>query len=386
VAINSEVIFYDGISGTTLQNLRRGKNGTVAAAHTSGTATVQSEFIISSKGAVPSFTAPYGVVTLNVATQATYSSNYYAVGDNGSSAVILNYNSNTWSTVTTGPSGVTLYDIDMNPTYGIAVGNNGVSLIGQTYYSTFNGTNWSSINGLLSLLNVLNSVSCDPTTPTNCWLGGEVLSVLGIPLLGEVYHSGSTYLASVNLQVDGISCNSGWCLAAGNLVSFYFSSGSTMPFASSFVLSGVVGNAMATKCPSLTNCILISSAGYIYYFNGSFQGPYQISSSSLNGAGCPTAGNCVVVGTGGVIYNCALPITGAGSCTLQTSPGTVNLQDVHCNATNDCLAVGLGTNIAYRYTAGNWNAITLPATYNLRGISGIPGSTGVVTPLIWHNY
>lgn len=385
VRIDSEVIYYENISGNILQNLRRGQNGTIAASHSNGATTSQNQYIVGGQGGVPTIAAPTGLSTLYNAVLANFTANYYAVGNNGSRAIILKYdNNNNWSTVTTGPSGVTLYDIDMSSAYGVAVGYASFLAL-NTKYSVFDSSSWSSITDLPSFLTVLGAISCDPVNPTDCWAGGRLVTAVGASLGAQLYHNGSLFPIGALFQFSSISCNSGYCLAAGSLFSYYYSISSTSPLASVMTLSGLYGNANAAFCAGINNCMLVTSAGWAYYFNGAFQGPYKISNFSLNGVHCPSTGSCKVVGSSSAIYNCTLPLTGSGSCVQEPVAGSINLQDVHCNSTSDCLAVGLSSNRAYRYTLGNWTRITMPASYNLYGVSGINGSTGLITPTVWRN-
>lgn len=375
VTIDSEIIFYDGISGTTLLNARRGENGTTAATHTQGATASQSQYVISSQGGVPSLSAPQGQVFLYQAVLFVPNQVYYAVGNNGTNAVILRYDGASWTTALTGQSGVTLFGMDMSSSYGQAVGRNTSH---SSYIYTFNGSTWGLGSGPIAGVD-FQEVGCDnPLNPTTCWVVGQN----GSPARALMYFNGTTYLAGSSFLLTGVSCTGGVCKAVGSNRVYNFLTTSTNPFNTSTSLSTTLND---VDCPQANRCVAVRSSSSVYYFNGaSWSGPFNLSGSTKNAVHCPSTNNCVVVGNSGNIFNCTLPITAASSCTRQTAPGSLNLVDVHCNSTNDCLAVGTGT-IAYRYTGGAWTTVTLPASYTLNAVSGISGSGVVVTPIVLRN-
>lgn len=375
ITIDSEMIFYDGISGNILQNARRGENGTTAATHTLGAAASQSQYVISSQGGTPSLSAPHGQVFLYQAVLVAPNAVYYAVGTNGSNAVILRYDGSSWSTALTGQSGVPLSGIDMSSSYGQAVGHNATH---SSYIYTFNGSTWGLGSGPLAGMD-FQEVSCDnPLNPTTCWIVGQN----GSPTRGLMYFNGSTYTASTNFLLSGVSCTGGVCKAVGSNHVYNFLTTSTNPFNTVTNLSTTLND---VDCPQASRCVTVRSNSSVYYFNGtSWSAAFALSGSSLNAVHCPSTSSCMVVGNSGRIFNCTLPITAASSCTQQSTPGSLNLADVHCNSTTDCLAVGTGT-IAYRYTGGTWTTVSLPASYTLNAVSGISGSGFVVSPIVLRN-
>lgn len=378
ITIDSEMIYYDGISGNNLLNARRGQNGTTASAHLSGATASQAQYIITSQGGAPSLSAANGKVTL---TQAVLLSNggYYAVGTQGTNGVILNYNGTSWSTVLPPVPGVTLFGIETSTNYGLAVGYTGTN-VGYIYQ--FNGSSWSLL-GTLSGSNFM-AVSCDvPGNPTLCWVVGQGKA----PPRPLMYYTGTgiTYTTAGmgNVPVSSVSCMSDNCMATLPNDLYSFPVNSTTPFANRTNIGGTING---IDCVQANSCVLVRSTGAVHYFNGSsWSSAFNITGRSLNEVHCPSTGNCMVVGNNGVIFNCSLPITSNASCVAQTSPGIINLLGVHCNATNDCLAVGAGT-LAYRYTGGAWTAISLPANYTLYSISGRgTGAGSRVTLTVLHN-
>lgn len=382
MTIESETIYYDGFSGTTLQNVRRGQNGTTAATHVMGSFASQSQYIITSQGGAPSLTSPNGKVTLS---QAVLLMAYYAAGTNGSNGIILNYNGVSWSTVLTGPSTFTFWGINNSTAYGQAVGYTSGNA-GSIY--TFNGSTWVLGTGPLVNMQFLD-VSCDsPSNLTTCWAVGNNRSI-GRALMYR-YLPGSGYTdAQNNYTLTGVTCDSGRCMSVGSNHTYYFGS-STVPFPSVRNLSRNLNDVDCTP----NHCIIVrtnsaGTKGYVYNYNRStstFSSAFEISSGgALNAVSCPSSTNCIVVGNFGKIFNCVVPITSVGSCTVQTSPATlINLLDVHCNSPTDCLAVGVGT-VAYRYTGGVWSTVSLPASYTLNTVSGTNASGQGVTPTVWHN-
>ena len=381
MTIESETVYYDGISGTTLQNVSRGQNGTIAATHVSGAFASQAQYTITSKGGAPSLSSPTGEVTL---TETVLLMAYYAAGTNGSNGVILNFNGLSWSTAFTGPSTFTFMGIDNSTAYGQAVGYTPANA-GSIY--TFNGSTWVLGTGPLAHMQFVD-VSCDsPSNLTTCWSVGNNTSLAHALMYRYLPGTGYTD-AQANYTLAGVNCNSGSCMSVGSNHTYYFGS-ATVPFPA---VHNLATNLNAVECTS-AHCIVVrtnaATKGFVYDYNrgtATWSAAFQISAGiALNAVSCPSSSNCIVVGNSGKIFNCTVPITGVGSCTVQAPPATlINLLDVHCNSTTDCLAVGAGT-LAYRYTGGVWTTVNLPANYTLNAVSGTNSSGQGVTPTVWHN-
>ncbi|MCW8442621.1 hypothetical protein [Fluoribacter gormanii] len=377
ITIDSEIIYYDGVSGNNLLNLRRGQNGTIAAAHLSGAIASQSQYIISSQGGAPSLDAPNGKVTLNQAVLLSQGGAYYAVGTQGTNGIILKYDGTSWLTVLTA-GGVTLRGVEISTSYGLAVGSTAAN-VGYIYQ--FNGGSWTLL-GTVSDSNFM-AVSCDiPNNPALCWVVGQGKS----PQWPLMYYTGTGLPYNMkgmgSVPVSSVSCVNDICMATLPNDLYRFPINSTSPFDNRTNIGGTLNG---IDCVQANSCILVRSVGAVHYFNGTGWNSVFISGQSLNEVHCPSTGNCIVVGNNGVIFNCSLPITSNASCVAQASPGTLNLRGVHCNASNDCLAVGSGS-VAYRYMGGVWTAISLPTSYTLNSVSGTgSGTVSGVIPTVLHN-
>jgi hypothetical protein len=379
--IGTETIIYDGISGNNLLNVQRGQNGTTAAAHALGSSVAQSQYIIGSQGGVPSISAAKGLVNLYQVLLVSINTTYFVGGSNGLIGVILNFDGIHWTTAATGALGMTFNGMEINSNYGVAVGND---VLNNSYAAIYNGSTWV-YQGLILILQNFYDVSCDkPSSPTNCWITGQSKA----PPRALWYHSNTIYNTGVsnpNFIMSGVCCISGACISVGSIYYYLFPSNATGP---DLIRNSLpIGILNDVDCPKANSCLIAVSNGSVYYYNGSTFTNYSISGSGLNAVSCPSTGNCMVVGNNGVMYNCALPMTSSASCTAQTSPGTLNLTDVHCNATNSCLAVSntYGT-IAYYFTNGVWRAVTMPANYSLNSVSGIMSSSGFSVTTIMNHY
>jgi Tfp pilus assembly protein PilX len=382
VNIDSETIYYDGISGSSLINAQRGQNGTTAVVHSLGASANHAQYIIGGKGGAPSLTSSAGMVTLYQAALTTATNIYYAVGARSSGSKvgsILSFDGTVWTVMLTNSSSFVFNGVDTSATYGLAVGST-TSNVGSIYQ--FNGTSWSVLTSSVSNT-LFNAVSCDyPNNPTDCWVVGQASAPQPYPLM---YHNGTTYTSTTvgNFLVGAVSCISGRCLATGMNDVYNFLISSVAPFTSRYNTGGSLNG---ISCPQTNSCLSVRSNGNVDYYNGATVVSFNITNRTLRGVHCPTNTNCFVVGNNGFIANCTLPVTSIASCTRQTTPGSISLQAVHCNTASSCLAVSLGSNInAYYYTGGVWINVRLPTNYDLNSVSGIPGGEVVVTPTVFHN-
>ena len=380
IAVDSETIYYDGISGTILQNARRGQNGSAAASHSNGASATQTQYIISSHGSSPSATSPSGEVTLSQAVLLSNPSTYFAAGVNSSSrGVILKFDGTSWSTVLTGPVNFTFTGIFNTLTNGIAVGSTSSS-VGSIYL--YNGVSWALALSGISNANFQN-VSCDSST--NCWIVGSGVSPARGLMYRYTFPGTFSYLASNNFTLLGVSCISGNCISVGSSRVYNFPSSTIVPFNNLTTLSSTLND---VDCPQSNICVAVRSNGRAYYYNGSWSGAYNVPGSSLNAVHCPNTSLCIMVGNNGLNLKCTLPITSAGSCISQTAPSSVNLLGIHCNATNDCMAVGSNSSNAYHFDGTNWTSTALGGTHTLNSVTGIPGGGGAIsaTPTVWRNH
>lgn len=387
ILIDSEIIYYDSISGNSLLNAQRGNNGTSPASHTLGTAVTQSQYIIGSQGGVPSLTAPFGQVTLS---QATLNNLYFVAGSNASGqGVILTYNGVNWLTSLTVPSTFGFQGMYTASPNGQAVGYPGAltSTTVSTIYQ-YNGSTWSSIATSSAGIG-LNNVSCDgPKSPTNCWSAGATSASHNF-----LYNLPNSYTTGGNNSLFAISCNNGACATVGAGNAYNFPSTSASPYTTAKGLSAQTND---VDCPALNSCIAVQNSGAIFYYNGTWGSKIQLKNSSggnqtqnLLGVDCPSTSVCFIVGASGIIYKCPI-VPSAATCVLQALPGgaTTTLSDVTCISTTDCLAVSStsGTT-AYRYNGTSWTAIALPASYSLNTASNGSNvlSTIGLSPTVFHN-
>lgn len=381
ITIDSETIYYDGISGNTLQNARRGKNGTVAAIHNSNAVVTQAQYIITSEGGTPSLTSSTGKVSLSQAAILGASSAYYAVGTNGTNGIILKYDGSSWSTVFNAPTGFIFRGIDVSANNGQAVGFTAATNVSSIY--VFNGSSWAFSNSINKTN--LKAVSCNsPLHPENCWSTGNTTG----PQRSLFYHNGSLYneVANVTHPIDFVTCRNDLCMAGGYLYAYKFVYTSGNPKGTRTTMAGPL---LAADCgvPN-TSCLVNRSGGttgWLYYHNGSSYGSSVAISSGavIWGISCPSTNSCMVSGNNGRIYRCTLP---GINCALQATPGTMNLLDVYCISTTNCLAVGTGT-VAYKYDGTSWTTTSsVGGNYTLYGVSGSGGAGlgGTITITMFH--
>ena len=381
ITIDSETIYYDGISGNLLLNAKRGKNGSSATAHSSGAAVAQSQYIISSQAGAPSLSDPFGRVVLSQAELLNSGTSlYFAAGRNTSSrGVILSYNGTSWSTSLFGPASFSFQGIDASSNYGLAVGYNTGTFSSSSIYQ-FNGVSWSLSATSNNFL--YNSVACDlPGAPTNCWIAGQTSRRFNPKNRPLLYHDGTAYYNpnGSSYLLTGISCKNGLCAAVGQADAYVFSSTTTInPTFSPNNLTGVFND---VDCADATNCLAVQNNGVIYYYDGTQSYRSVLSQGSahpnLFGVDCPTTSTCFVVGVNGAIFRCSLPATTAEACTLQITPGGLNLSDVSCISTSNCLAVSATVvATAYSYNGSTWKAVTLPLSYSLNSVTNTGGGAG----------
>lgn len=390
VTIDSETIYYNGVSGNTLLNAQRGQSGS-AASHSSGAAVLQQQYIINSQGGSPSLSNPNGLVTLGQsAFLSSSASSYYAVGAPSGllssllTTVILNYNGSSWSSVLGGLSVLgSLTDIDVSSLNGVsgglAVGYNLLSLV-ETAYS-LNGSSWSNYG--FALLTGSPSCACNRgVNLSDCWIGAA-----GPRLI----HNGASYSGSTG-TINGLSCAGNTCLAIGSTQLWIFPSNSTTPFSTLLNLTGS-GNFQDIRCLSANSCFFITTANHFWYFNPSnYAQSYVQLGNNIRAIDCTSPANgstaisCFIIGSGKV-YKCAYQST--LSCDNGTSISSGDtLDDIACNASTDCLVIGhSSSNVssAYRYNGSTWtkSAISISGgTYTLNAVGGIGSSTSGVTPTV----
>lgn len=384
VQIDSETIYYDGKSGNSLINAQRGKDGTIPAAHLSGANVVQSQYIITGRGGVPSLSAPYGTVTLYQAAQSQ-SNVYFAAGQDATGkGVILSYNGTAWTTMPldiSTPSSFAFKGIYTSANYGLAVGfsgnNSSVYEYNSNTWSLFVPVPVNKFNGYQ-----LSDVSCDTTTSTNnCWLVGQISG-------GKAYaynnNSGTFDTGPANYPITGISCINGYCAAVGNKYAHNFISTANIPLNPYVTLAGTFTE---IDCPADQRCLAVQRGGNLFFYNGTWTAqPDPNPHPNFWGVHCPTTSTCFVVGDNTVILKCSLP-TGTippaslVSCTQETVPGGTGVKSVgavDCISETDCVAVNRSSDDDFiKYDGTNWSLVKLfpgsTVKYTLNAISHAKG-------------
>ena len=386
VIIDAETIYYDGISGLILKNLRRGMMGTVPASHNSGAVVAQDQYVVGGKGGAPALSSPTGVVNLYQAGLRAGATAYYAVGEN----IILSFIGTTWA-ISVQDSFTYFKGIHMSSTYGIVVGSRAQSGFGLMYEYTFSSAGiWSQV--ALQAKRNLQAVSCDlPNNPNKCSIVGQLTA----PDLNPYAFYTSTMqpynLASSKFMMNTVSCYNGICMAAGqnDVYRFPVTNNPFNPINSTNAGGSSIINHV--HCPMADNCVIVRSTGDIIRIGLKTASFIPAQPVSLNGVYCPTTGNCIVVGNQGVIYNCAIPSDlSTISCTKQSSPGTMDLGAVFCSSAYNCLAIASNSSsVAYYLNNGIWTSKSLPGTYTLNDISGIQGVGAgvgfVLSPTVYRN-
>jgi hypothetical protein len=274
--IDSETIYYGGISGNSLTTVTRGINST-AATHTSGSAVSQNDCLLTATGGVPSLTNPNGGRTLTVSLPLA------------SSGLSLTFG----STVT-------------NPTL---VSSSGISLAANAIVSnpavTSSSSTFTGANLITSGSVILNGSSITEINSTT----GIVTSSSSGNIKGDVWES----VSSIN---------------SSNLFGYYFNKSSTQVMSDSNQtytasnINGVTGKMIWTSDISLNSGTVIGSAAspVILIVNGNlgmqtnnviyglvfvFQGLSMNNNSSIIGAAA-SVGTVNISATSSVTYNASV--------------------------------------------------------------------------------
>lgn len=395
VTINSETMIYDGISGTTLENVKRGQLGTAPANHISAQAAIQNQFNISARGGVPTLTSTneHGMVLLQQAEIPHFLVEYYMGGhDSSNVGYILNLHGTTWGTPISGPAPFSFRGIYVRSNYGLAVGYDASA--STSYMYSFDGVNWTASAPIT--FTRYTDVSC---TLSDCWITGSSdyffysLNLGARTNLRHINEGTSTnYMDTSNLiPLTHISCAGNGCVAIESSaagVSFQFAENSSTPYTSGTLSLPIVNG---IGCATANSCLVVQNTfglGYLQYYNGSIWTISNLLTSNpnaVNAVNCPVSNFCMVVGSSGKTWNC-IP---GGACTAITPiTGTPNLNAVYCASATDCLAVMTGSsNKVYHYNGTIWQPITIPAEYTLNAVSGFLGTRlSYLTYIMMHNH
>ncbi len=401
VLIDREVIDYSDISNDAAQcgavatpcllGAQRGRDGTTAASHASGTRLGQYQCNLKSEAGVPTLTADdrgkrtlqqgvqlqeawaVGAVTGGAtgdfnAVYCTASNNCWAVGDDGD---IARWDGAKWSNVTS-PTGQNINDVfcvAANDCWAVAdrSGNNFV-------FVRWNGTTWSTVTVPSGNRANLNGVYC--TAGNNCWAVGDRRNNRFIITRwnGAVWSDAS--IPDPPGPIGEVDLNAVYCVAAndcwavgdrqGNYFSFVRWNGITWTASRQFSLFRE--NLNGVYCTASNNCWAVGQDRFntfmvIIRWNGttwlnqSFNPPGN--SRDLNDVFCASANDCWAVGDrdGNNFVFARWNGTAWSKYTVTDAANRENLFGVHCVAANDCWAVGAG-DAFIRWDGVNWTVPT----------------------------
>jgi hypothetical protein len=256
---------------------------------------------------------------------------------------------------------------------------------GAGFAERWNGTSWSILSnaaqGKLKLAGQPQGVACVSTSSCLA-VGSKSTAGASVATVQPLYLSGSSWFmdevsvpapeGASDTTLNGVACRSETlCFAVGN----YVKSGKLHPFAVSLKAEGG-GSWTVTKetlqdsegadlrdvsCPSSTSCTAVGASNgktFAERWNGSSwsisstPNPEGVTGSLLRGVSCSSASACTAVGSStltkeGKEETKPLVLRWNGSSwSIQTTPtvsgakGFVDLNDVACAASSNCLAIG----------------------------------------------
>ena len=373
IMIDREMIDYTGITANSFTGVLRGRDGTTAASHASGTRVGQDQCTVSSTSGVPSLANYTGRRQVREGVQIQEG---WIVGNIGGSATNENINS--------------IYCTAANNCWAVA--DNGVIV-------QWNGSSWS-LNAYTASNNLF-SIHC--TDANNCWAVGD--RTVGILYWNGAWSTTAPNGLSPNLDQDMysifmISTTSGWsvgntgdgyrftgswtgsdpsnqdlmsvhCPAVGNCWAvgassrgIYYWNGATWSNAVNTGLTSTANNLNSVFMLSTTSGWAVGNNGRVYRYSGapSWSNTGTITGEDLNEVHCPDANNCWTVGTNGIIFRWT-PATGWVS---QTSNTTENLNSVYCVSSTDCWAVG-DNGVVLHWDGVSWSSNIAPVVLRWNG-------------------
>lgn len=337
VNIDSEVIYYNSISGNTLLGLRRGMQNTTPASHNGSTAPAtvsQNEYVVVGMGGSPSIASPMGYYS--IAQAATVSGGLLFAGD--ANGYIYQYNGSSWSLQSTSPvsPAAPIYGISCTASNDCWAVGGAVGEPNKSYAYHYNGSNWTSTQ---VGTNDIKAISC--TSASSCQaVGSDGVYAYG-PTCSGVGTCPSACLGTCTVKWSGPTS---WPLTGGS-------------------------NFTGISCPDATDCWAVTqgSPGSVFYYNGSWNVIAVLTASShraLYDINCPSTTNCQAVGTGPRAYS--YQGSPASWSTSRVGTGNNPITNVSCPSTAYCFAVG-GNNGAYAYN-GTWTTAT-PAPSTMQSVS-----------------
>ncbi|MCX7121084.1 MAG: hypothetical protein NTZ67_04840 [Gammaproteobacteria bacterium] len=358
IMIDSELIDYSTISGTSFINVRRGVDSTTAVAHASGAPVGQYQCTLQSLGGVPSLSPAGSVIGGGKTTQeAVQLTEAWAVG---ASTGVIHWNKPTekaWTAATTSISGT------INDVFVLSYANAWMvaNRLNSTTYAIarWNGNAWATTAGPAGTAQNLFGIFC--TASNNCEAVGASKTALG---WNGTTWSTQTVTALPNAQLNGVYCVSASnCWAVGNTSGGADTIGQWTGAAWSLsTATGTAANLNSVWCTSAANCWAVGAARTFVLYNGTSwatQAVAALPNVAYNSVTCVNSSDCWAVGasSGGSVTVHWNGTAWARSVIPSTS---TNLNSVSCSNTNNCWAVGVsGTTL---YWNGNvWTSIANPS-------------------------
>ena len=376
IMIDTEAIDYTGTSNSAaicgsapcFVGAQRGRAGTSASAHATGTRIGQFQCDVQSKGGVPDLVSPHAE---RVLTQGTQLQEGWAVGAAagvGKRPWFVRFRENTWAELTDASftDNATLNKVSMlSYADGWAVGNNSAGEL--IYHWTVTPTpGWTRMAPSAAIPNVnLQGVHC--VDANTCWAvgaasGGNATILQWTGTAPWFYPSAATLAPllspSVNAQLNSVWCNSASdCWAVGN------NSGGEFiarwlggPRWTRMAVSGSIPNVnlWSVKCVATNDCWAVGAASggnvvILRWIGGpawSYAAailPSPAINAQLNSVTCVSANDCWAVGNADAAGEVILRWTG-GPRWVRIGPSAAipdtTLMAVSCVNTNDCWAVG----------------------------------------------
>lgn len=375
IGIEREIIYYNSVTGNVLSGLRRGLQGTAAAAHVTLLTVAQNEFVVTGTGGAPTIASPSGLRTINRAAIRT--GNLFASDTQG---VIYSYNGTSWTQTTSVTTANQINGISCSASTDCwAVGNAG------NFYS-YSGPSWRA-SGLawttataVGALNV-NSVSCSDSThcmavgdrPAGNFAGQAYTCSGGPPCSWVSFSVPRSAGPPTNGNFMAISCaafNNCW---AGNSVNEMFPYNGAWGTAStrSQPVTGL-------SCAGAASCQGVSSNRATFSYNGAWSNTPAPNGTtpgeSFTTIHCPTTAYCVASSTRPRTYT----YTGNWATAVSVTPAAA-INKLSCLAASNCVGGGT-TGQFYSFNGVAWTATQKPAINSITAMS--PPIAGAVTPSV----
>lgn len=400
VLLDQESVDYSGTSTSIgicgiqpcLTGVVRGRDGTLAASHATGTPVAQYQCTgVQSVGGVPDLTASIGIKR-TVKRGGVQMQKAWAVGDDIVGAVdpgelIAFWDGVSW--VRQGPSG-SIPNVDINAIDMLSYGDGwavGDPATADALFLRWDGTTWNRVIASSVPSVILNSVYC--VTGNDCWVvgvtsaGGEVINHWD----GTTWTRFGPYGTVPNVILNDVVCVSSTdCWTVGANIS---GKGTIAHWTgTTWTTSGFTNNAPnkplnSVVCVSASDCWTVGTSGKIIQFNGSTWAQHtDIGGDELNSVYCVQTNDCWAVGEDRAFVHWD---GSAWSTVSAPSVPNTDYEGVSCYSTQDCWAVGQKGTFVH-WDGSNWTQVSTPIPTGVNDIlNGIDtvGSKGGSPASIW---